>query len=143
MSEVKKSKKGRGSKTKNVTKTGIAYGDNAGHIVTPRAKLMKPSRSKGKLGVRIAKVRAVINEVAGHAPYEKRIIEILRGGGSNPGKRAHRFAKNRLGTHTRAKRKVDLIAKVIAEMKRREQAEKAKTVAEAKARAEAAKAAAN
>ena len=41
------------------------------------------------------------------APYEKRIMEILKGGGNNPSKRAWRFAKKRLGTHVRAKRKVN------------------------------------
>ena len=136
-----KAKKGRGSTFTNVQKSGIATGELAGHKVTPRAKKFRPSRSKGKLGKRVKLVRDVIKEVSGHAPYEKRIIEILRGGGNNPGKRAHRFAKNRLGTHTRAKRKVENIAVVIAEMKRREAAEKAKAIAESKAKAEAAKAA--
>jgi len=34
-------------------------------------------------------------------------MEILKGGGNNPSKRAWRFAKKRLGTHVRAKRKVN------------------------------------
>ena len=51
-------------------------------------------------------IREVIRDVAGYAPYEKRIIELLKGGGNNPQKRAWRFAKTRLGTHIRAKRKV-------------------------------------
>jgi len=50
--------------------------------------------------------RSVIRECVGFAPYERRIMEILKGGGTNPQKRAWRFAKNRLGTHTRAKKKV-------------------------------------
>jgi len=49
----------------------------------------------------------VVREVAGFAPYEKRIMEILKGGGNNPNKRAWRFAKKRLGTHVRAKKKVE------------------------------------
>lgn len=59
----------------------------------------------------------------GWAPYERRIMEILRGGGNNPGKRAWRFAKRRLGTHTRAKRKVSEMGEVIAQIRRTEAAE--------------------
>lgn len=33
-------------------------------------------------------------------------MELLKSGGSNPQKRAYKYAKNRLGAHTRAKRKV-------------------------------------
>jgi large subunit ribosomal protein L36e len=48
----------------------------------------------------------VIREVCGWAPYERRIQELLKGGGNNPVKRAVRFARNRLGSHQRAKRKI-------------------------------------
>jgi len=40
-----------------------------------------------------------------------------RGGGNNPTKRAWRFAKKRLGTHIRAKRKVSEMDRVIAEVR--------------------------
>jgi len=58
----------------------------------------------------------VIREIAGYAPYERRIMEILKGGGNNPQKRAWKFAKNRLGTHRRAKRKVTEMGEVVAQM---------------------------
>jgi hypothetical protein len=41
-------------------------------------------------------IRGVIREVAGWAPYEKRLMEILKGGGANPTKRAWKFAKRRV-----------------------------------------------
>ncbi len=67
-----------------------------GHITTPRALRVKPSHRKGKLGSRVKVIREVIREVAGFAPYEKRIQEILKGGGNNPTKRAVRFARGRV-----------------------------------------------
>lgn len=70
-------------------------------------------------------VRGIVREVAGWAPYEKRIMEILKGGGNNPTKRAWRFAKKRLGTHIRAKRKVSEMDRVIAEVKKQESQAKA------------------
>merc|ERR1712137_826766 len=94
--------------------SGIAAGLNKGFIVTKRAKRDRISRKKGKLGQRTALIRGVIREVSGYAPYEKRIMEILKGGGNNPQKRAWKFAKNRLGAHTRAKRKVAEMSDAVA-----------------------------
>jgi len=89
-----------------VKATGYAVGLGSGFIVTKRSKRVRPSQTKGKLGNHVKLIRGVIREVAGWSPYEKRIQEILKGGGNNPNKRAWRFAKLRLGTHQRAKRKV-------------------------------------
>merc|ERR1712021_133478 len=94
--------------------SGIAAGLNKGFIVTKRAKRVRVSQRKGKCGERVALVRGIIREVSGYAPYEKRIMEILKGGGNNPQKRAWKFAKNRLGAHTRAKRKVAEMTDAIA-----------------------------
>jgi len=58
---------------------GIAIGLDSGHIVTKRAKRSRPSDRRGKLGERVKLVRGIINEVAGTAPYERRIMEILKG----------------------------------------------------------------
>ncbi len=43
--------------------------------------------------------------MVGFSPYEKRIIELLKVGTSKESKKAYRFAKRKLGTHTRALRK--------------------------------------
>lgn len=82
---------------------GIAVGINKGHIVTKRTPLKKRSSyTKGQVTKRGEIVKKVIGEVCGFAPYEKRIIELLRIGKD---KRALKFAKKRLGTHLRAKKK--------------------------------------
>jgi len=105
--------------------SGIAVGLKKGYIVTRRAKKDLPSRKKGVAGERTKLVRGVVREVVGWAPYEKRIMEILKGGGNNPSKRAWRFAKKRLGTHIRAKRKVTEMGDVIANAKKAEAQAKA------------------
>jgi len=125
-------------------RTGIMTGVNKGHVTTPRALRKKPSQTKGRLGKRVEVIRSVIREVAGFAPYEKRIQEILKGGGNNPQKRAVRFARNRLGSHQRAKKKLARMTEVneaiaMAELKRnaeRAAAEKAKREAEANRQAQ-------
>merc|ERR1712078_693726 len=67
-------------------------GLNKGFITQKRTLKPSPASRKGKLGRRVKFVREVVREVAGYAPYEKRVMELLRVG------------KNRLGTHQRAKR---------------------------------------
>eukprot|EP00823_Brevimastigomonas_motovehiculus_P009114 TRINITY_DN8797_c0_g1_i1.p1 TRINITY_DN8797_c0_g1~~TRINITY_DN8797_c0_g1_i1.p1 ORF type:complete len:163 (-),score=64.29 TRINITY_DN8797_c0_g1_i1:113-601(-) len=116
------------AEAKNMThKTGIAVGLNRGHIVTKREKRERPSQRKGSLHQRVKMIRNLVREVAGYLPYERRMMEILKGGGNNPAKRAWRFAKTRLGTHRRAKKKVaemtaanSLIAQRAAQQKKKE-----------------------
>ncbi len=45
---------------------------------------------------RVGVVRDIIREVTGLAPYEKRVLDILKGGGSSSEKRAYKFAKRRV-----------------------------------------------
>lgn len=87
-----------------IHKGGIAVGLNKGHIVTKRVPAPRYGEAgrKGALTERSVVVKQVVREVCGFAPYEKRIIELLRIGRD---KRALKFAKRRLGTHLRAKKK--------------------------------------
>jgi large subunit ribosomal protein L36e len=95
---------------------GIAVGTSKGHIVTKRSSTQRvTSLGKGKMTARTEVVKAVVNEVAGFSPYERRIIELLRIGKD---KRALKFAKKRLGTHLRAKRKREAMSEAMRPAKR-------------------------
>ncbi|KAF2876230.1 ribosomal protein L36e [Massariosphaeria phaeospora] len=96
-------------------RSGLILGLNHGHKVTPRTPAARISRRKGHLSKRTAFVREITREVAGLAPYEKRVIELLR---NSKDKRARRLAKKRLGTFGRAKRKVEEMTNIIAESRR-------------------------
>ena len=54
------------------------------------------SRTKGHLSKRTAFVREIVKEVAGLAPYERRVIELLR---NSKDKRARKLAKKRVSTN--------------------------------------------
>ena len=54
--------------------TGMAAGKNKGFIVTRRALPKKPSYRKGRNCARNKLVKEVVREVAGFAPYERRMI---------------------------------------------------------------------
>lgn len=66
---------------------------------TPKNKI---SRTKGQSSRRTQFVREIAREVVGLAPYERRVIELLR---NAQDKRARKLAKKRLGTFGRGKRK--------------------------------------
>eukprot|EP01100_Stratorugosa_tubuloviscum_P015921 TRINITY_DN968_c0_g1_i12.p1 TRINITY_DN968_c0_g1~~TRINITY_DN968_c0_g1_i12.p1 ORF type:complete len:239 (-),score=140.24 TRINITY_DN968_c0_g1_i12:81-797(-) len=89
---------------------GIAVGLKRGHIVRKRLQKKEdkervhPSRRRGKLTRRVKFIREVVRDVCGFAPYERRLLELLRNGLD---KRALKYAKNKLGTHLRAKKKRD------------------------------------
>ncbi|GLC37686.1 60S ribosomal protein L36 [Pleodorina starrii] len=93
--------------------SGLAVGLNKGHVVTKREQALRPSRTKGRLSKRVKFVREVIREVAGLAPYEKRIMELLKVGKD---KRALKVAKRKLGTHIRGKRKREELAALMRKM---------------------------
>eukprot|EP00211_Chloroparvula_japonica_P011036 CAMPEP_0119131216 /NCGR_PEP_ID=MMETSP1310-20130426/9761_1 /TAXON_ID=464262 /ORGANISM="Genus nov. species nov., Strain RCC2339" /LENGTH=103 /DNA_ID=CAMNT_0007121771 /DNA_START=25 /DNA_END=336 /DNA_ORIENTATION=+ len=93
-----------------MAKSGIARGLNAGHVVTPKARPFSQARRKGYLSKRVKVVREIVREVAGLAPYERRLVELLKLGKD---KRALKLAKKKLGTHLRGKAKREEMAGVI------------------------------
>jgi len=100
----------------------LAIGINKGHVVTKIKRSFtetRPSYRKGKLGKRTAFVRDVIQEVTGFAPYEKRIIELIKTGQAKDGKKALKLAKKRLGTLVRGKRKRDELEEVVRQQRKK------------------------
>ncbi|CAN7051870.1 unnamed protein product, partial [Brassica rapa subsp. trilocularis] len=95
-------------------KTGLFVGLNKGHVVTRRELAPRPRARKGKTSKRTLFIRSLIREVAGFAPYEKRITELLKVGKD---KRALKVAKRKLGTHKRAKRKREEMSSVLRKMR--------------------------
>ncbi|KAK8630971.1 hypothetical protein V6N13_079739 [Hibiscus sabdariffa] len=76
--------------------------------------LVGDGSKKGKTSKRVHFVRSLIREVAGFAPYEKRITELLKVGKD---KRALKVAKRKLGTHKRAKKKREEMSSVLRKMR--------------------------
>ena len=98
------------------SKSGLFVGLNHGFIVTKpkvNTRKLKPSYTKGKLGKRVAQIREIIREVAGLAPYERKMMEMIRTGVSTKEKKAVKLARRRLGTHKRAQKKRDEINELI------------------------------
>lgn len=91
--------------------SGIAVGLERGFVVTKTDNPTKsrPSYRKSIHRVptkRVKFIRDIVQETCGYAPYEKRIMEILKIGKE---KRALRFSKKRLGTHQRGQMKRTLM----------------------------------
>lgn len=57
---------------------GIRAGLNRGYETTAIPKKVKPSQLKGRLSKKTQFVRSVVREVVGFAPYERRVLELLR-----------------------------------------------------------------
>eukprot|EP00448_Togula_jolla_P031232 CAMPEP_0170622910 /NCGR_PEP_ID=MMETSP0224-20130122/29392_1 /TAXON_ID=285029 /ORGANISM="Togula jolla, Strain CCCM 725" /LENGTH=70 /DNA_ID=CAMNT_0010949279 /DNA_START=65 /DNA_END=274 /DNA_ORIENTATION=- len=60
-------------------RTGMAAGLNKGFIVTRREVPPRPSSRRGsRKSVKVNFVREVVREVVGFAPYERRMIELMK-----------------------------------------------------------------
>ena len=104
------------------SKTGIFVGLNKGFIVTKpkeNTRKNKPSYRKGRLGSRVRVVREVIREVCGFAPYEKKMMELIRTGVPAKEKKAVKVARRRLGSQRRAQRKRQEMINLIQAQRRK------------------------
>ena len=106
-----------------VVRYQMAVGLNKGHKVTKvdNPRKLKPSYRKGKVTKHARFVRDLVREIAGFAPYEKRMQELLR---ISKDKRALKFAKRRLGTHFRGKKKREEMQAVLQKMRKAQQQHK-------------------
>ena len=98
---------------------GIAVGLNKGHKVTKKVAAPRPSQAKGRLSKRTKMVRELVGEVVGLSPYEKRLLDMLKTGGTSAEKRMYKFAKRRLGGHKRAVKKRDQIKDIYGKLRAR------------------------
>ena len=63
---------------------------------------------------RISVIRKIVHEICGHAPYERKAMEILKQSKSNGQKLAYKLLKRTLGTHRRALRKREELQTAVA-----------------------------
>eukprot|EP01105_Mastigella_eilhardi_P022168 TRINITY_DN5442_c0_g1_i1.p1 TRINITY_DN5442_c0_g1~~TRINITY_DN5442_c0_g1_i1.p1 ORF type:complete len:183 (+),score=38.70 TRINITY_DN5442_c0_g1_i1:73-549(+) len=100
----------------------IGFRGTRGHQVTKRARKARFCVQKAHAGPQRVLVKDVIAEVSGSAPYEKRIMELLRNGLD---KRALKLAKRRMGTHLRGKRKREELSTVVMKVRLERDAKRA------------------
>ena len=82
--------------------SGIIAGFNKGHQTTPRAYQLNRHHRLGLPHKKLVAVKALISDLVGPSPLEKRVLEMLRYGKD---KRALKLCKKRLGSITAAKKK--------------------------------------
>lgn len=82
---------------------GLAMGKDKGHVLN---KIEKPSKVKvERPRKRISVIRKIVHEICGHAPYERKAMEILKQSKGNAQKKAYKLIKHALGGHRRTLRK--------------------------------------
>ena len=79
-----------------MSSTGIAVGLKKGYPVEKRVAAVRPSQKKGTISKRTKMVRDLVGEVVGLAPYEKRLMDMLKTGGTSAEKRMYKYAKRRV-----------------------------------------------
>merc|ERR1711991_22876 len=112
-----------------LSNSGISVGLNRGYVIHKLLPAKKDPRRPTSKKAKFTK--EVVREVAGFAPYERRLIDLCR---NNLDKRALRLAKRKLGSHQRAKKKREEMAGVAFRLRQ----EAARRLAEEKAAAKAA-----
>lgn len=77
----------------------LPWGLNKGRPTTVRVLAPKPSYRKGKSSARTAFVKALVREVVGFAPYERRVMELIR---NSKDKKARKLTKKRVSFFLRS-----------------------------------------
>eukprot|EP00540_Astrosyne_radiata_P002487 CAMPEP_0116863730 /NCGR_PEP_ID=MMETSP0418-20121206/24403_1 /TAXON_ID=1158023 /ORGANISM="Astrosyne radiata, Strain 13vi08-1A" /LENGTH=106 /DNA_ID=CAMNT_0004498821 /DNA_START=27 /DNA_END=347 /DNA_ORIENTATION=+ len=103
-----------------MTRTGYAKGVNGGHVTNQRQRPERPNAKKMAASKRTKLCREIAREVVGLSPYERRILDMIKTGGSAADKRIYKFAKKRLGSHKRALTKREDIKEVNAKQRARQ-----------------------
>ena len=85
----------------------------------PKKVLPKHRKGAGSKSTKVRLVKEIVREVGGLLPYEKRIMDMIKTGGASAEKRIYKFAKKRLGTHTRALRKREDVKDCYAQIRAR------------------------
>ncbi|KAG1866548.1 ribosomal protein L36e [Suillus subalutaceus] len=98
-----------------MARSNLRQGLNKGYPTTAIPKTSRPSHRKGIQSTKNKFVRSVVREVSGFAPYERRVLELLR---NAKDKKARKLTKKRLGTLLRAKRKLEELGNIIQESRR-------------------------
>jgi len=93
----------------------LPVGLKKGHSTTSIERVAKPSHRKGIRSPKSKLVHSIVREVAGYAPYERRVMELLR---NSKDKKARKLTKKRLGTLLRSKRKLEELSTIITESRR-------------------------
>ena len=107
-----------------MAKTGIFVGINKGHIVTkqdkhPNTFKINKSLRKGRSIARVTAVRDVITEVTGLAPFQRKMLEMIRTGEAKAEKKALKMARKRTGSQKRAIVLREKMFKVIAAQRKK------------------------
>ena len=106
--------------------SGMSVGLKKGYQTEKISKAVRPKHMKakaykaGKMSKRNMVVKDVVREVCGLAPYEKRILDMLKTNAVGCEKRMYKFAKMRLGTHKRALKKREEMKEINMQMKARQ-----------------------
>ena len=95
------------------------HGGDALADLSRRVILEQPPQGTPGQGSVSGLVREIIREVAGFAPYERRMLELIKIGSSATFKRALKLAKKRLGTHKRGLKKRAEMSEAVAAMRRK------------------------
>jgi large subunit ribosomal protein L36e len=103
-----------------MARSGITKGSNKGHVTEQINRPKREAASKAKLSKRTSLAREIVREVVGLSPYERRILDMIKTGGSSADKRIYKYAKKRLGSHKRAVQKREDIKGVNAKQRARQ-----------------------